>query len=107
MSYNKLKILFQEQSLLNDINGILSWDMATYMPKNSRSQRVKQIKKIYDYKKSIFNKIKKEELFKKVNELNLNLKEKSNLDLMKNKFEYFETIPYEKIKKKSFFIHRM
>ena len=55
MSYNKLKILFQEQSLLNDINGILSWDMATYMPKNSRSQRVKQIKKIYDYKKSIFN----------------------------------------------------
>lgn len=101
MSYNKLKILFQEQSLLNDINGILSWDMATYMPKNSRSQRVKQIKKIYDYKKSIFNKIKKEELFKKVNELNLNLKEKSNLDLMKNKFEYFETIPYEKIKKKA------
>ena len=49
MSYNNLKLLFEEQSLLNDINGILSWDMATYMPNNSRDQRVKQIKKIYDY----------------------------------------------------------
>ena len=36
-------------SIAEVINGILSWDMATYMPKNSRSQRVKQIKKIYDY----------------------------------------------------------
>ena len=33
MSYKKLKNLFEEYSLINDINGILSWDMATYMLK--------------------------------------------------------------------------
>ena len=48
MSYNKLKNLFEEHSLINDINGILSWDMATYMPEKSRTQRIKQIKKLYD-----------------------------------------------------------
>ena len=33
--------------------------MATYMPENSRGQRIKQITKLYDYKKKIFNEIKK------------------------------------------------
>ncbi len=51
MSYKNLKILFEEQSLINDISGILNWDMATYMPENSREQRIKQITKLYDYKK--------------------------------------------------------
>ena len=51
MSYTELKKLFKEQSILSDINGLLNWDMATYMPSNSRSQRVDQIKTIYDYKK--------------------------------------------------------
>ena len=45
MSYKNLKILFEEQSLINDISGILNWDMATYMPENSRRQRIKQITK--------------------------------------------------------------
>ena len=43
MTYKKLKDLFEEQSLINDISAILNWDMATYMPKNSRVQRSKQI----------------------------------------------------------------
>ena len=51
MSYKNLKNLFEEQSLINDISGILNWDMATYMPENSRKQRIKQITKLYDYKK--------------------------------------------------------
>ena len=101
MSYLRLKQLFEEQSLLNDINGILSWDMATYMPKKSRSQRVKQIKKIYDYRKKIFDEIKKNELFKQIDQIKLNSLNKSNLDLMKERFEYFDTIPYEKIKQKA------
>ena len=46
MSYPELKNLFEEHSLLNDIGGILNWDMATHMPKNSRGQRIKQIKKL-------------------------------------------------------------
>lgn len=101
MSYLKLKNLFEEQSILNDINGILNWDMATYMPIKSRSQRVKQIKKIYDYKKNIFDDIKKKELFKKVDKSFLNLDEKLNLDLMKEAFENFDIIPYKNIKQKA------
>ena len=101
MSYSKLKKLFEEQSIINDINGILSWDMATYMPKNSRNQRSKQINKLYDYKEKVFLEIKKKELFKKVDIKNLDSLNKSNFDLMKNRFEYFDTIPYSVIKKKN------
>ena len=63
MAYVKLKNLFEEQSLLNDINGILNWDMATYMPQNSRNQRVRQIQKILDNKKSIFDQIKNTDIY--------------------------------------------
>ena len=101
MSYKKLKKLFEEQSLINDISGILNWDMATYMPKNSRKQRIKQITKLYDYKKNIFNVIKKNELFQKVNEFKLNEFDKINFELMKNKFDYFNSIPTDKLKKKA------
>ncbi len=101
MSYLRLKQLFEEQSLLNDINGILSWDMATYMPKKSRATRVEQIKKIHDYRKKIFDEIKKNELFKQIDQIKLDSVNKSNLDLMKERFEYFDTIPYEKIKQKA------
>ena len=38
MNYFKLKNLFEEQSILNDINGILNWDMATYMPLKSKER---------------------------------------------------------------------
>ena len=61
MSYTELKKLFKEQSILSDINGMLNWDMATYMPPNSRSQRVDQIKTIYEYKKRIFEIIKQKQ----------------------------------------------
>ena len=101
MSYIKLKNLFEEQSLLNDISGILSWDMATYMPNKSRSARIKQMKVLYDYKEKIFSEIKKNELFKKAESKKLNHFDTLNLQLMKEKFEYFETIPFEKIKKKT------
>ena len=101
MTYVKLKNLFEEQSLLNDINGILNWDMATYMPQKSRNQRVRQIQKILDYKKSIFDQIKKKELFKKINDSGLSPEDKLNLNLMKDKFEYFDIVPYEYIKKKT------
>ncbi len=101
MSYKNLKILFEEQSLINDISGILNWDMATYMPENSREQRIKQITKLYDYKKNIFNEIKKNEFFNKVNEFELNKFDKINFELMKNKFDYFNSISVDKLKKKA------
>ncbi len=101
MTYSKLKNLFEEQSLLNDINGILCWDMATYMPAKSRNQRKKQIKVLYDYKKKIFNEIKKNELFNSIEELKLDHKDRINVELMKDKFEYFETISFDRIQKKT------
>ncbi len=101
MSYKNLKILFEEQSLINDISGILNWDMATYMPENSRRQRIKQITKLYDYKKNIFNVIKKNEFFNKVNEFELDKFDKINFELMKNKFDYFNSISVDKLKKKA------
>jgi carboxypeptidase Taq len=101
MSYKKLKDLFEEQSLINDISAILNWDMATYMPKNSRVQRSKQITKLFDYKKNIFNVIKKNDFFQKVDELELNKFDKINFELMKNKFDYFNSIPSDKLKKKA------
>ena len=101
MSYKNLKNLFEEQSLINDISGILNWDMATYMPENSRRQRIKQITKLYDYKKNIFNVIKKNEFFNKVNEFELDKFDKINFELMKNKFDYFNSISVDKLKKKA------
>ena len=101
MSYNKIKNLFEEHSLINDINGILSWDMATYMPEKSRTQRIKQIKKLYDYKKNIFEQIKKKQLFEKVDFLKLDKSNKLNFELMKNKFQYFDSIPSKILKEKA------
>ena len=95
--------LFKEQSILSDINGLLNWDMATYMPSNSRSQRVDQIKTIYDYKKRIFEIIKQKELFKKISSLKLNKIDQQNLDLMQSKFNYFNWIPSKLIEKKLFY----
>ena len=101
MSYKRLKNLFEEQSLINDISGILNWDMATYMPKNSRRQRIKQITKLYDYKKNTFNAIKKNRFFQKVNVHELNKFDKVNFELMRNKFDYFNSISTDKLKKKA------
>ena len=101
MSYKNLKNLFEEQSLINDISGFLNWDMATYMPENSRKQRIKQITKLYDYRKNIFNVIKKNNFFQQVNDLELNKFDKINFELMKNKFDYFNSISTDKLKKKA------
>ena len=101
MNYSILKNLFEEYSLLNDIGGILHWDMATYMPSKSRKERVKQIKKLFDYKKKIFDEIKKKELFKKIENSNLKEFDRLNLSLMKEKFDHFEAIPFELIQKKN------
>ena len=100
MSYSILKTLFEEHSLLNDIGGILNWDMATYMPVKSRKERTKQIKRLFDYKKSIFEKIRNLELFKKIENYKLSELDKLNLELMKEKFDYFEAIPFKLIQKK-------
>ena len=101
MSYWELKKLFKEQSILSDINGLLNWDMATYMPSNSRSQRVDQIKTIYEYKTKIFEQIKQKQLFKKTSSSGLNKIDQQNLDLMQTKFNYFKWIPSQLIEKKT------
>ena len=101
MSYVKLKSLFREHSILNDINSLLSWDMATYMPKNSRNQRVEQIKILYEYKKNIFELIKRKNLFSKAYSKIKKVDDQLNLELMKKKYDYFHLIPFNLIKKKT------
>ena len=39
MSYLKLKNFYEEYNLINDINGLLSWDMATYMPEKIKKAK--------------------------------------------------------------------
>ena len=100
MNYFKKKIFLKNKVVLNDINGILNWDMATYMPVKSRGERIKQIKKIYDYKKNIIDEIKKNNLLQKIDITKLSSEDKLNFTLMKEKLDYYEIVPYEKIKKK-------
>ncbi len=95
--YKKLKKLFSQQCIYNEISSILEWDMATMMPKNSRASRIKQIEKLTENKKKIFEEIKKQELFSKVNVSKLNNDEKRNFFLMKKKYDYFICLPQEVI----------
>ena len=44
--------------------------MATHMPKNSRGQRIKQIKKLYDYKEKFLWKLKTMIYLKKYKKIN-------------------------------------
>lgn len=99
--YRELKNKFKEYGLLNDINGILSWDMATMMPTFSRKHRINQINTINENKKRIFDELKKSELFDKIDKEKLSIEDKKNFSLMKKKFDYFDSIPIKIINKKS------
>ena len=101
IEYRKLKRKFKEYGLLNDISGILSWDMATMMPLLSRKHRIAQINIINENKKKIFDEFKRSELFRKIDKNKLNTEEEKNFSLMKKKFDYFDAIPIELINKKS------
>lgn len=97
--YKKLKKLFSQQCIYNEISSILEWDMATMMPKKSRSSRIKQIEKLTENKKAIFEEIKKQKLFCKINVSKLDNEEKRNFYLMKKKFDYFTCLPEKVILK--------
>ena len=97
--YKKLKKLFSQQCIYNEISSILEWDMATMMPKKSRSSRIRQIEKLTENKKAIFEEIKKQKLFSKINVSKLDNDEKRNFYLMKKKFDYFTCLPEKVILK--------
>ena len=63
-NYSKLKNLFNNLSIYDQINSILSWDMATMMPPKSRGARISQINLINENKKKIFELIRKEKILK-------------------------------------------
>ena len=92
-NYKKLESYFKELSIYDEIISILNWDMATMMPKKSRSSRISQIEVLNENKKNIFNILKKNEFFKRVNKDNLNLDQQRNFELMKKSFDYFDNIP--------------
>tara|TARA_X000001036_G_scaffold383596_1_gene377050 strand:+ start:348 stop:1817 length:1470 start_codon:yes stop_codon:yes gene_type:complete len=92
-NYKKLESYFKELSIYDEIISILNWDMATMMPKKSRSSRISQIEVLNENKKNIFNILKKNEFFKRVNKDSLNLDQQRNFELMKKSFDYFDNIP--------------
>ncbi len=94
-NYSKLKNLFNNLSIYDQINSILSWDMATMMPPKSRGARISQINLINENKKKIFELIRKEKIFKNINKLKLNKSDKKNLLLMEKEFDYFSSIPIQ------------
>ena len=100
-NYNDLKNLFSEISVFNSINSLLEWDMATMMPKNSRKSRINQINTINENKKRIYEFIKKNQFFEKVEIEKLSKDDQRNLQLMQKKFDYFTVIPIELINKNS------
>ena len=67
--------------------------MATMMPPKSRGARISQINLINENKK-IFELMRKEKIFKKINKLKLNKFDK-NLLLMEKEFDYFSSIPIQ------------
>ncbi len=99
--YRNLKKLFSEIEILNGINSLLEWDMATVMPKGSRKSRISQINVVNENKKRIFDYIKKKELFKYIEEEKLKDDDKRNFSLMKKKFDYFTEIPINLINENS------
>ena len=101
-NYSKLKNLFNNLSIYDQINSILSWDMATMMPPKSRGARISQINLINENKKKIFELIRKEKIFKNINKLKLNKSDKKNLLLMEKEFDYFRNNSNIKNNKKLF-----
>ena len=51
---NKLKKLFKNYYILNDISGILFWDNATNLPSNSITSRSEQMTLLAEYTDKIF-----------------------------------------------------
>ena len=71
-----------------------------YARENQESKELNKLK-VIRFKESIFNEIKKNELFKKVDKSKLNKLDKLNFELMMDKFDYFNSISAEMIKKKA------
>lgn len=101
LAYKKLKKIFYEHSLINDIDSLLQWDLSTYMPENSRNQRAKQLCFLNNLKIDLFSSSSVKKLFHDVEEKLLSSDDKANFKEMKKEFTYFTVLPQKIIEKKT------
>ena len=81
---NKLKKLFKNYYILNDISGILFWDNATNLPSNSITSRSEQMTLLAEYTDKIFRSPEVLNEISVINSSDLNEIDLKNLRLMKN-----------------------
>lgn len=97
--YKKLMIRYKENTILGNINGILSWDFEVIMPKKGTQQRAEQLAMMSGilHKRAtapeIGNLIKEIESHEKFNDLSTI--EKRNVELTKRDYDKFVKIPVE------------
>ena len=94
-SYQKLKEIFREASIASDIEGVLHWDMATMMPKNSRLQRSDQLAFIAKLKHSLLSSQQVQDLINETDEKKLSKKDKVNFYEMKRELLYISALPLD------------
>ena len=94
-SYQKLKEIFRDSSIASDIEGILHWDMATMMPKNSRLQRSTQLAFMAKLKHNMLSSQHVKDLINETDEIKLSKKDKINFYEMKREFLYISSLPSE------------
>ena len=92
-SYQKLKKIFHEASIASDIEGILHWDMATMMPKNSRLQRSDQLAFMARLKHNMLSSQQVQDLIIEIDENKLSKKDRVNFNEMKRELLYISSLP--------------
>ncbi len=101
IAYNSLKKVFQKHSIISDINSILYWDLATMLPEKSWKERSLQLEYLNKLKHEIMTSKSVKDLFEKVEEQDLDFKNKRNFLEMRKEFLYLNSLPEELVKKKS------
>ena len=93
--YRELKKIYADASIVSDIEGILHWDMATMMPKNSRNQRSEQLGFMAKLKHKTLSSENVKNLISNVDEKNLASKDKINFREMKREYLLLSALPVD------------
>ena len=94
-SYQKLKKIFRESSIVSDVEGILHWDMATMMPINARIQRSEQLALMAKFKHSLLSSLKVKDLMDETDINALSAKDKINFNEMKREYLFTSSMPQD------------
>ena len=96
-SYQQLKEIFRQASIVSDIEGIVHWDMSTMMPVNARNQRSDQLAFMAKLKHKLLSSNQVNDLIGETNINKLSIKDKANFHEMKREFLYISSLPSDLI----------